>query len=266
MDASVAPRGIVRTPSARPVVPPASSRSRCRFRIDYTGSGDWLRLSEFWLRPIRDAAGVVNELAGRLNLPRRCPSPVLSEVQNRLNAMVEIGFGYLSLDRPTRTPPGVRRSGLTSRPVSDQNSSTCFTYWMSRASGCTHATRSVWFCCSKNCGTSATRWSSSSTRPASFVRPTTWSTLARRGSTAAKLCSMARQRLGQGEGSLTAEYLHGRKKMDALPQRKVDEGSSATAPSQVYSKTTCTNWRWRFRLPVCLCHRCQWFGENDIDP
>ena len=52
-----------------------------RFRLDYTGSGDRLKLSEFYRLPIRDAAGVVNELAGRLNLNQSdALSPVLESI------------------------------------------------------------------------------------------------------------------------------------------------------------------------------------------
>ena len=88
-----------------------------RFRLDYTGTEDWLTLSDFYRLPIRDAAGVIDELAERLNLNQNdALEPVLDEVQNRLTTMVEIGLGYLTLDRPTRTLSGgeTQRVNLTS--------------------------------------------------------------------------------------------------------------------------------------------------------
>mgnify|MGYP001302976062 FL=1 len=87
-----------------------------RFKLDPTGNGDRLTLSDFYRLPIRDAAGVINELADRLDLNRAdALAPVLAEVRGRLDAMVRIGLGYLTLDRPTRTLSGgeTQRVNLT---------------------------------------------------------------------------------------------------------------------------------------------------------
>ena len=87
-----------------------------RFKLDHTGTGDWLTLSDLYRLPIRDAAGVINDLADRLDLNRAdALAPVLAEVRGRLDAMVRIGLGYLTLDRPTRTLSGgeTQRVNLT---------------------------------------------------------------------------------------------------------------------------------------------------------
>ena len=86
------------------------------FKLDYTGSGDWLTLSDFYRLPIRDAAGVIENLASRLALNQSdALAPVLAEVRGRLDAMTRIGLGYLTLDRPTRTLSGgeTQRVNLT---------------------------------------------------------------------------------------------------------------------------------------------------------
>ena len=87
-----------------------------RFKLDYTGSGDWLTLSDFYRLTIRDAAGVIENLASRLALNQSdALAPVLAEVRGRLDAMTRIGLGYLTLDRPTRTLSGgeTQRVNLT---------------------------------------------------------------------------------------------------------------------------------------------------------
>jgi len=87
-----------------------------RFKLDYTGSGDWLTLSDFYRLPIRDASGVIENLTNRLSLNQSdALAPVLAEVRGRLDAMVRIGLGYLTLDRATRTLSGgeTQRVNLT---------------------------------------------------------------------------------------------------------------------------------------------------------
>tara|TARA_Y100000739_G_scaffold20948_1_gene16472 strand:- start:1081 stop:4005 length:2925 start_codon:yes stop_codon:yes gene_type:complete len=88
-----------------------------RFKLDYSGKGDWLTLSKFYKLPINIASGVINKLIDRLDLNQSdALTPVLNEIQSRLNTMVEIGLGYLTLDRPTRTLSGgeTQRVNLTS--------------------------------------------------------------------------------------------------------------------------------------------------------
>ena len=195
-----------------------------RFRIDYTGSGDWLRLSEFYQLPIRDAAGVVNELAGRLNLSQGdALSPVLSEVQNRLNAMVEIGLGYLSLDRPTRTLSGgeTQRVNLTACLGSKLVN---MLYVLDEPSVGLHPrdTERLVLLLEKlrDLGNTlvVVEHETGVIRRADHVVDLGPG----RGEHGGEIVfNGPGSALVKAKGSLTAEYLHGRKKMDAPPQRKV---------------------------------------------
>ncbi|MDP6794604.1 MAG: excinuclease ABC subunit UvrA [Verrucomicrobiota bacterium] len=86
------------------------------FKLDPTGNGDGITLADFYRLPIRDAATVIDKLVARLNLNQSdALTPVLTEVQGRLDAMVRIGLGYLTLDRATRTLSGgeTQRVNLT---------------------------------------------------------------------------------------------------------------------------------------------------------
>ncbi len=195
-----------------------------RFRIDYTGSGDWLRLSEFYQLPIRDAAGVVNELAGRLNLSQGdALSPVLNEVQNRLNAMVEIGLGYLSLDRPTRTLSGgeTQRVNLTACLGSKLVN---MLYVLDEPSVGLHPrdTERLVLLLEKlrDLGNTlvVVEHETGVIRRADHVVDLGPG----RGEHGGEIVfNGPGSALAKAKGSLTAEYLHDRKKMDAPPQRKV---------------------------------------------
>ncbi len=74
-----------------------------------------ITLSDFYALPIRDALVLVENLAetfrtaGRKSATRTPPSPieiVLSEVRSRLRFLNDVGLGYLTLDRPTRSLSG----------------------------------------------------------------------------------------------------------------------------------------------------------------
>ena len=72
---------------------------------------DWktrsLTLADFYQLPIRDALPFVEALAARHSLRRNDPlALVLGEVRARLGYLNEVGLGYLTLDRPTRTLSG----------------------------------------------------------------------------------------------------------------------------------------------------------------
>src|SRR6185503_4047390 len=66
-----------------------------------------ITLADFYQLPIRDALRFIEQVA-----LRHQPNPsdpiglVLNEVRSRLGYLVEVGLGYLTLDRPTRTLSG----------------------------------------------------------------------------------------------------------------------------------------------------------------
>ncbi|HOY59980.1 MAG TPA: excinuclease ABC subunit UvrA, partial [Verrucomicrobiota bacterium] len=73
--------------------------------IASTASG--LTLADFYALPIQDALAVANELIARVGAkPSDALGLALGEVHARLGYLVEVGLGYLTLDRPTRTLSG----------------------------------------------------------------------------------------------------------------------------------------------------------------
>ena len=70
-------------------------------------SNSSLSLADFYRLPIRDAYRFINELAARHQIKSSDPlGLVLEEVRSRLGYLVEVGLGYITLDRPTRTLSG----------------------------------------------------------------------------------------------------------------------------------------------------------------
>src|SRR5206468_1888745 len=66
-----------------------------------------MTLADFYQLPIRDALRFIDQIAAT-HQPRASDpiSLVLNEVQSRLGYLVEVGLGYLTLDRPSRTLSG----------------------------------------------------------------------------------------------------------------------------------------------------------------
>jgi len=71
--------------------------------VSYNG----LSLADFYQLPIRDAVAGVESLAQKYKFKSADPiGLVLHEVRSRLTYLLEVGLGYLTLDRPTRSLSG----------------------------------------------------------------------------------------------------------------------------------------------------------------
>jgi len=71
------------------------------------GGDGSLTLADFYQLPIRDALPFIDALAQRQRVRPNDPlGLVLNEVHSRLGYLNEVGLGYLTLDRPTRTLSG----------------------------------------------------------------------------------------------------------------------------------------------------------------
>ncbi len=66
-----------------------------------------ISLADFYLLPVRDAFRFIEQLAARHNVKKSDPlGLVLNEVLARLGFLNDVGLGYLTLDRPTRSLSG----------------------------------------------------------------------------------------------------------------------------------------------------------------
>src|SRR5206468_5224418 len=71
------------------------------------GAGASFTLADFYLLPVRDALRFVATLAQRPEFRGNHPVKlVLDEVRSRLGYLEQVGLGYLTLDRPTRSLSG----------------------------------------------------------------------------------------------------------------------------------------------------------------
>jgi excinuclease ABC subunit A len=83
------------------------SEARTALEPAPSGSNRSLTLADFYQLPIRDTLPFIEALAGRHHVRPNDPlGLVLSEVRSRLGYLNEVGLGYLTLDRPTRTLSG----------------------------------------------------------------------------------------------------------------------------------------------------------------
>src|SRR5206468_12294267 len=69
--------------------------------------GKLLTLSDFYQMPVDEALPFIEQVAAGFSARRNDPMALaLEEVRSRLGYLVEVGLGYLTLDRPTRSLSG----------------------------------------------------------------------------------------------------------------------------------------------------------------
>ena len=126
-------------------------------------TGAWRTLADVYQLPVEEALRFVDHLAsGHARKPADPMAVVLNEVRSRLGYLVEVGLGYLTMDRTTRSLSGgeTERVNLTTclgtRLVTPSSS------WMNRPWACIPGTPPDWCGSLKICGTPgiASWWSS----------------------------------------------------------------------------------------------------------
>ncbi|MCX7872229.1 MAG: excinuclease ABC subunit UvrA [Verrucomicrobiae bacterium] len=86
---------------------PLDENLAARFSTEGKCKGNAINLAEFYLLPIEDAFCVIKSIWQKYKTDRKSPiHHALEEVHTRLNYLVEIGLGYLNLNRASRTLSG----------------------------------------------------------------------------------------------------------------------------------------------------------------
>ena len=122
------------------------SSAECGLR---NGPDDSFSLADFYQLPVRDARRFIEQIAPGPSA-RSAADPLglaLGEVRSRLGYLDEVGLGYLTLDRPTRSLSGgeTERVNLTAC-LGTRLSILCLS-WTNRASACMRATPPAWSAC-----------------------------------------------------------------------------------------------------------------------
>ena len=85
----------------------AADPASCSESVGLARARKGMTLADFYQLPIREARRFIDTLAGRHHPKPSDPlGLLLGEVRSRLAYLVEVGLGYLTLDRPTRTLSG----------------------------------------------------------------------------------------------------------------------------------------------------------------
>ena len=189
-----------------------------------------LSIADFTALALAEARAAVDKIRGKLTLrQRKIAGRPLTEIAERIDFLLAVGLGYLTLDTFRGNAFG-RRSAAHSPGDANRLAAARRAVRARRTFDrpCTRATMAACSARSKRCATWATRCSSSSTTKRRFAAPITWWTWgpARERPGGYLVATGAPEEIAANPASLTGQYLSGQMKI-AVPRSAASPNGKA---------------------------------------